>query len=305
MTTARILSGSPPAAALRRQTAAAAALLRDRGIGLTLATLLVGDEAAASVYRAQIERALQGVGIGHLPVTLPAATDEVRLVRVIEALNLDQGVTGVLVMLPLPNHLPTSLIQEHLSPLKDVDGITPENAGRLHLGLPALRPSTPQGGIELLDYYGIQLSGRLAVVVGRSSVVGRPLAMLLSLRDATVTLCHRRTPDLAALTRQADLVASAAGQAGLIRGEMVKSGAVVLDFGVDVVDGKVLGDVDVATVAAVAAAYTPTPGGTGPVTAQVLARNTVAAAFAALGGGYEELGRQTNPRSPRRLAPEG
>jgi methylenetetrahydrofolate dehydrogenase (NADP+)/methenyltetrahydrofolate cyclohydrolase len=189
--------------------------------------------------------------------------------------------------MPLPDHLPAALVHEHLSPLKDVDGITPTNAGRLHMGLPSLRPSTPQGGVELLDHYGVELEGRRVVVIGRSNVVGRPLASLLLQRNATVTICHRRTVDLPTWTRRADILCSAAGHAGLVTPEMVKPGAVVLDFGVNVVDDKIVGDAAFDEVAEVAGGITPVPGGTGPVTALVLARNTVAAGFVAMTGSLD------------------
>ena len=288
--TAQILRGAPIVARLREEVRASAALLRrDAGREPTLATLLVGRHPAAEAYRRAIERSTVSVGIAHRPVALPADASAEVLVDTIEQLGLDPGVHGVLVLMPLPDHLPASLVQEHLAPLKDVDGITPTNAGRLHLGLPSLRPSTPQGGIDILDFYGIELRGRDVVVIGRSNVVGRPLATMLSLRDATVTLCHRQTRDLPRLTRAADIVAVAAGDPGLVVGEMVRAGAVVIDFGVNVVDGKIVGDADAASVAPRAAAYTPVPGGTGPVTNLVLVRNTIAAGLAALEGTLDRL----------------
>ncbi|HEX5499502.1 MAG TPA: bifunctional 5,10-methylenetetrahydrofolate dehydrogenase/5,10-methenyltetrahydrofolate cyclohydrolase, partial [Thermomicrobiales bacterium] len=210
------------------------------------------------------------------------------LLAAIEALNRSPAAHGVLVLMPLPAQLSADLVLEQLSPLKDVDGITPTNAGRLYLGLPALRPSTPQGGIELLDFYDVPIAGRRAVVIGRSPVVGRPLAMLFLQRDATVTICHRATPDLATFTRAADIVAVGAGSPGLLTGAMLRPGAVVVDFGVTVVDGQLVGDADEATVSSVASACTPVPGGAGPVTTAVLARNTVAAAFATLHGTLDE-----------------
>jgi methylenetetrahydrofolate dehydrogenase (NADP+)/methenyltetrahydrofolate cyclohydrolase len=170
-----------------------------------------------------------------------------------------------------------------------VDGITPANAGRLHMGLPSLRPSTPQGGIELLDHYAIPLEGTRAVVIGRSNVVGRPLASLLTQRHATVTVCHRRTRGLAGICREAELVCVAAGSPGLLTAEMVAPGGTVVDFGVNAVPNGIVGDVVYDAVAEVAGAITPVPGGTGPVTALVLARNTVAAGFAALEGTLDAL----------------
>jgi methylenetetrahydrofolate dehydrogenase (NADP+)/methenyltetrahydrofolate cyclohydrolase len=185
-----------------------------------------------------------------------------------------------------------------VSPLKDVDGITPTNAGRLHLGLPALRPSTPQGGIELLDYYEIELRGLDVVVIGRSNVVGRPLAAMMTQRHATVTVCHRQTRRLGEITRRADLVAIAAGAPGLLTAEMVKPGATVLDFGMNAVGDQLVGDADFAGVSVVAGAVTPVPSGTGPITTLVLARNTVAAGFVALSGGLDHVDLATTQVAP-------
>lgn len=288
--TALLLEGRPLAKLLETETAAAANLLRTRG-GLepTLATLLVGDDPAATAYRRSIVRSMDAVGIAHRPTTLPARTEPAAFVAALAALNGDPLVHGVLVLMPLPPPLTASLVLEHLSPLKDVDGITPTNAGRLHLGLSSLRPSTPQGGLELLDHYSIPIAGRAAVVVGRGNVVGRPLATMLTQRDATVTLCHRQTSDLAAIVRRADIVAVAVGHPGLIRGEMLRPGCTVLDFGINVVAGRIVGDADADSVREVAGALSPTPGGAGPVTAVVLARNTVAAGFAALAGTLDHV----------------
>lgn len=254
-----------------------------------LATLMVGDDPSSQAYRTSIERTMARVGIEHLPVNLPQETTAAEFALALDSLNLDREVTGILVLMPLPARLPPALVHEHLSPLKDVDGITPTNAGRLHMGLPSLRPSTPQGGLELLDHYGVELEGRLVTVIGRSNVVGRPFASLLTQRNATVTVCHRRTVDLPHMTRCADIVASAAGHAGLVTADMVKPGAIVLDFGVNVVDDKIVGDVAFDEVAEVAGGITPVPGGTGPVTALVLARNTVAAGFVALSGSLDHV----------------
>lgn len=286
----RLLKGADLAVQLRAEIAASKKhLLQLGGAPPALVTLLVGDDAAALAYRASISRAFSRVNITHRPMTLPATTSASDLVIALEALNRDPAVTGVIVLMPLPPHLDAHLIIEHLRPLKDVDGITPTNAGRLHLGLPSLRPSTPQGGLELLDFHGIPLPGAEVTVVGRSNVVGRPLATMLTQRHATVTLCHRQTADLAAETRRADIVCIAAGHAGLITGDMIRPGAVVLDFGVNVVDGKIKGDADRESLLGVAAALTPVPGGTGPVTSLVLARNVIAAGFAQLRGTLDHV----------------
>ncbi len=280
--TAQLLRGAPVAKELQAYVIAG----RERfetvvGSAPTLVTVLVGDHPAAQSYRASIARTSERVGIVHWPETLAPTTKPDQFVDLLHRLNHDSAVTGILVLMPLPAQLSQDLVLEHLAPLKDVDGITPTNAGRLHLGLPSLRPSTPQGGIVLLNYYGIDPRGLDAVVIGRSNVVGRPLASLLLQRNATVTLCHRQTRDLAAVTRRADLVALAAGSPGLLTGAMLKPNAIVIDFGVNVVGNKLVGDADLASVREVAAAVTPVPGGTGPVTALTLMSNVIAAGFAA------------------------
>ncbi len=287
----RILKGAALAKRLRAEIAAAKVLLVEQGgRPPMLTTLLVGDNAPALAYRASIDRTFRKVEIDHQHVELPATTSNAELVSMVEHLNNTPEITGVLVLMPLPEHLDPHVILEHLSPLKDVDGITPTNAGRLHLGLPSLRPSTPAGGLELLDYFEVELEGARVTVIGRSNVVGRPLATLLTQRHATVTLCHRRTVDLAGEVRRADVVCIAAGSAGLVTGEMVKPGAIVLDFGVNVDDdGAIIGDADFEGLLGVAGAVTPVPGGTGPVTALVLARNTLAAGFAALQGSLDDV----------------
>jgi methylenetetrahydrofolate dehydrogenase (NADP+)/methenyltetrahydrofolate cyclohydrolase len=278
-------------------------LIASGGQAPRLATVLVGSDPSAQAYRASIERTMVRVGIDHRPVDLPRETTPAEFTHCLDGLNDATDVTGVLVLMPLLAQLPATLVHEHLSPLKDVDGFTPTNAGRLHMGLPSLRPSTPQGGLELLDHYGIEIEGRRAVVIGRSNVVGRPFASLLVQRHATVTVCHRRTVDLPAITRSADLVASAAGHAGLVTADMVKPGAVVLDFGVNVADDKIVGDVAFDDVSEVAGAITPVPGGTGPVTALVLARNTVAAGFVTLSGSLDhaDLVRAVHTLPPAQL----
>lgn len=292
----KLLRGKAPTHQLNEEIARSRAKLASvGGRPPLLATVLVGNNPAAEAYRSSIVRSFARVELPHIAVELPATTSAVQLIETLHRLNSDPAVTGILVLMPLPANLDPHYVLEHLSPLKDVDGITPTNAGRLHLGLPSLRPSTPQGGLELLDHYGIELEGVRVTVIGRSNVVGRPLATLLTQRHATVTLCHRRTVDLPAETRGADIVCVAAGHPGLVTGDMLTAGATVIDFGVNVVGERIVGDADFSTVSGVAGALTPVPGGTGPVTTLVLARNTIVAGFAALGGNldhveYAELG---------------
>lgn len=286
----RLLRGKAPSQQLNEEIdLSRAKLALAGGRPPRLATVLVGTNAAAEAYRSSIVRTFARVKLPHQAVELPATTSTEHLVEILNQLNHDPQITGILVLMPLPGHLDPHFVLEHLSPLKDVDGITPTNAGRLHLGLPSLRPSTPQGGLELLDHYRIELEGARITVIGRSNVVGRPLATLLTQRHATVTLCHRRTKDLAAAVRGAEIVCVAAGHAGLITGDMLTPGATLIDFGVNVVGEQIVGDVSLDSVTGIAGAVTPVPGGTGPVTTLVLARNTIAAGFAALGGNLDHV----------------
>jgi methylenetetrahydrofolate dehydrogenase (NADP+)/methenyltetrahydrofolate cyclohydrolase len=288
---ANILRGSEVATALRESVVESIARLTAMGGRVpTLATLMVGENASSDAYRASIVRTFKRIGIAHQPINLPSTTTEADLIEALVSLNNDETVTGVLTLMPLPGQLRAETVLEHLSPLKDVDGITPTNAGRLHMGLPSLRPSTPQGGIELLDHFGIELSGRDVTVIGRSNVVGRPLASLLIQRNATVTTCHRHTRDLADHTRRAEIICLAAGSPRLLKLDMVAPGTIVIDFGVNVLEGgEMVGDADYDALIDIAGAITPVPGGTGPVTALVLARNTVAAGFACLSGDLDHV----------------
>lgn len=287
----RKLRGADLASQLRSEIQAAKLLfVEESGREPVLATLLVGDNAAAKAYRKSISRTFKRVEIEHREVERDATITNGQLIDTIRELNNDDSVTGVLVLMPLPAHLDPHVILEHLSPLKDVDGITPVNAGRLHLGLPSLRPSTPAGGVELLDFHGVELAGANITVIGRSNVVGRPLATLLSHRSATVTVCHSKTRDLTSHTMGADIICVAAGHPGVLTGDMIRAGTYVLDFGVNVDDdGKVVGDSDTESLEGIAAGYTPTPGGTGPVTALVLARNVLAAGLARHRGTLDAL----------------
>jgi methylenetetrahydrofolate dehydrogenase (NADP+)/methenyltetrahydrofolate cyclohydrolase len=283
-----ILRGAPLATRLRQEIEHSISVLTQAGGRQPrLVTVMAGVHPSSEAYRSSIHKTMARVGIEHEPLDLPDSISEVDFMRALQRLGEDATVTGILVLMPLPDHLPMSLVYEHLSPIKDVDGITPTNAGRLSLGLPSLRPSTPQGGIELLDHYGIRIEGTRAVVIGRSNVVGRPFATLLTQRHATVTVCHRRTVNLAEEVIRADLVGIAAGAPDLVTADMIKRGATVLDFGVNVVGDKIVGDADYPALLGIAGGITPVPGGTGPVTALVLARNTVAAGFAALRGSLD------------------
>ncbi len=277
---AQLLDGSAAARALRTDVAAGVERLRaERDVTPGLAVLMAGDDAATGSYVRSIVRQAQRAGVAASLVTLDPAAGDAGLRRAIERLNADRAVHGVIVQLPLPAPLTQAAVMEVLDPRKDVDGITPSNAGRLFLGQPGLVPATPLGGMELLRRNAIDVSGMEAVVVGRSVVLGKPLALLLLHANATVTICHTRTRDRAEICRRADLLCAATGRPGLITGDMIKPGAVVLDFGTSPgPDGRLVGDVDFDSAKDVAGWITPVPGGTGAVTTAVLLRNTLDAA---------------------------
>jgi methylenetetrahydrofolate dehydrogenase (NADP+) / methenyltetrahydrofolate cyclohydrolase len=250
-----------------------------RGVVPTLAVVLVGDYAPSKIYVANKKRSAESVGIASRDVVYPGGLSREALLRTLRELNDDPAVHGILLQLPLPDGLDESEATASISADKDVDGLTPSNLGRLLAGQPATVPCTPAGCLEILDHYGAKLEGAEAVVVGRSRLVGKPLAQLLLARHATVTMCHTRTRDLAAHTRRADVLCVAAGRARMITGDMVKPGAWVVDVGVNRLDnGKLAGDVDFDSVAAQAHAVTPVPGGVGPMTIAMLMKNTLRAA---------------------------
>ncbi len=275
---ARMLLGKPVAAAITEEVrAGVAAFVEQYGYVPTLAVMTVGPTPAAERYTETLRKQSAAVGLAFERVALDPDSDEGAVRARIVELNHRPQIAGVLVQMPLPAHLSPTLVGETLDPYKDVDGITPANAGNLSLGLPGLFPSTPLGGVALLTHYTIPLAGKHAVVVGRSNVVGRPLAQLLLREDATVTIAHSRTRDLADVMRRADILAVAVGRVGFITPEMVKPGVVMVDFGTTFTPDGLRGDV-APEVAAVASAFTPVPGGTGPVTNAILLRNTLRAA---------------------------
>ncbi len=268
---ARLLTGAPVVDVLHRKIQDALATLAPSAPRPTLA-LLVPPDASAQAYAKAIRKQFSKLGLRLREESLSDSLEESGFRELLTQLAGDAAVTGILVLQPLPRGISRRLLSEAMPPNKDVDGVSVHRQGELALGYLDVVPSTPLGGLVLLRHYGIELAGRHAVVIGRSPVVGRPLALLLLAADATVTVCHSRTPDLATLTRQADIVLAAAGKPRLVTPEMVAPGAVVIDFGVSVLDGKLVGDVDPA-VAERASAMTPVPGGTGPVTTAVLACN--------------------------------
>ena len=242
-----------------------------------LATILVGDDPASHVYIAGKHKAATEAGIDARDVRLPADTPEADVLALVEQLNQDDEIDGILVQLPLPAHIDETTVTYAVAPAKDVDGFHPVNAGHLYLGTPLHVPATPAGCMELLTAYGVDPAGKDAVVIGRSEIVGRPMAMLLVQAHATVTICHSRTAELADHVRRADIVVAAVGRPGLVTPDWVKPGAAVLDVGLTRTDEGIRGDVD-PDVASVAGLLTPMPGGTGPMTIAMLLRSAVKAA---------------------------
>lgn len=277
---ATIIDGVKVAAEVRARAATEAALLREQGIVPCLAVVLVGDDPASASYVSMKERDCAEVGIESLDHRLPADTTQAELDALIDRLNADPAVHGILVQMPLPAHLDAESVIERISPAKDVDGFHPESLGLLVRGLPGFRACTPAGVMEMLRAYGIDPTGMRAVVVGRSTIVGKPMALLLLEANATVTVCHSRTHDLPAVCREADLLVAAIGRARMIDASYVKPGAVVIDVGINRTEEGMVGDVDFAAVEPVASAITPVPGGVGPMTRAMLMQNTVAAARA-------------------------
>lgn len=250
----------------------------ESGLCPRLATIIAGNDPASELYVRMKRAACEKVHIGSVGITLPGTSTTGEIIREITTLNRDPGISGVLVQLPLPPQVNTLQVTGAVSPAKDVDGFHPENLGRLFAGHPVFAPATPLGIINLLDEYAIDPQGMHAMVVGRSIEVGRPMAALLLSRDATVTVCHSKTRDLAALTTQADLLVAAVGKPRFITASMVKEGAVVIDVGTNRVEGVLCGDVDFDRVKDRALAITPVPGGVGPMTIAALMENTFLAA---------------------------
>jgi methylenetetrahydrofolate dehydrogenase (NADP+)/methenyltetrahydrofolate cyclohydrolase len=280
----RTIDGKAVAAGVRDEVRMRVRQLAARGIVPGLATVLVGDDPASRLYVGNKERACEEVGMRSFGHRLPASTPQAELLACVRALGDDPRVHGILVQLPLPAPLEARPVIESIAPEKDVDGLHPLNQGRLLAGEPGLRPCTPLGVLRLLDEVGTELCGARVVVIGRSLLVGKPLALLLLERHATVTLCHSRTVDLAAEVGRADVVVAAAGKAGLVRGAWVRRGAVVIDVGMNRgPDGKLCGDVEFAAARERAAYITPVPGGVGPMTVAMLLANTVTAAERAAG----------------------
>jgi len=282
---AKILKGAPVAAALNEKTAVLVARLRERGVVPTLAVLRVGDRPDDIAYERGAVKRCQGVGIGTRCIALPARVPQKTLMAELETLNLDDSVHGILLLQPLPKHLDAELVRRTLRPEKDVDGITDGSLAGVFTGSGTGYPScTAQAAVEILDHYGVDCSGKHAVVIGRSLVVGRPASMLLLHRNATVTICHTRTADLPATARGADILVVAAGQMERFGAEYLRTGQIVVDVGIgwNEEKGKLCGDLRFEEAEEIVEALTPVPGGVGAVTTAVLARHVTDAALRSL-----------------------
>jgi methylenetetrahydrofolate dehydrogenase (NADP+)/methenyltetrahydrofolate cyclohydrolase len=276
---ARLLEGRHLAAEIRENVRRQVRSYRRRnGHAPTLAAVMVGNELASSVYVQQILRTCQAVGVPSKVVELPGTTSADELRDQIDALNADKTVAGIIVQQPLPRRIPLSTVTDTIVPAKDIDGIHPLNTGLMTLGYEGFLPACAEAAVEIPKFYGYELEGKRAVVIGRSNVVGKPVQLLLVREHCTVTVCHRRTRNLAEEVKRAEVVVTAAGAPGLITGDMLKRGALVIDVGINVVKSGIVGDVDFESASKVAEAITPVPGGVGPVTNAVLLEHLIRAA---------------------------
>lgn len=276
----KIIDGKAISAAVRETLKVQASEFENRyGRKVGLAVVKVGANPASEVYVRNKILACEQVGLKSFSYNFPEEISEDEVLELIDALNEADDVDGILVQLPLPSHLNEKKILAHIAPEKDADGFHVVNAGGLMLGLPCTKPCTPAGIIELIKSTGVTIAGKNAVVVGRSNIVGKPCAMLLLAENATVTICHSKTADLASFTRRADILVAAVGRKQFITGDMVKDGAVVIDVGMNRSEGKLYGDVDFASVSEKASYITPVPGGVGPMTVTMLLKNTLESAF--------------------------
>ena len=275
---ANILSGKTMSEELRAEIASRVSALKERGLTPGLAVILVGNDPASEIYVRNKGNGCTEVGMYSRTINMPAETTQEELESAIDALNNDPAIHGILVQLPLPKHLDENAALAKILPEKDVDGFHLINAGHMLTGTEGVVACTPRGALHMIKSTGVNLSGKEAVVIGRSNIVGKPMAMLLLKENCTVTMCHSRTQNLAEHTRRADILVAAVGKAGFVTADMVKPGAIVIDVGINRVDGKVKGDVDFDAVKEVAGWITPVPGGVGKMTITMLLMNTVEAA---------------------------
>ena len=281
---AQLIDGKKVAADIREGLKKEINELKSKGINPGLAVVLIGENPASKKYVLSKEKACEEIGIKSLAHKLPESTTQAELIKLIDNLNSDSDVHGILVQLPLPKHLNEKEVMNRVSPAKDVDGFGPDALGKLVLDEPGFVACTPHGAMKMLEAYGIDPRGKHAVIVGRSVIVGKPLALLLLRKHATVTICHSRTPNLKEECLRADILCTAVGKAKTITGDMVKEGAAVIDIGINVTpEGKIVGDVDFEAAKERASYITPVPGGAGPMTIAMLMYNTVLAAKMAAG----------------------
>ncbi len=273
-----LIDGKAISAAVKAKVANEVEILKNNGINITLAVIIVGDDPASKIYVANKKKACESLGILSQEYILPAETTQKELLQLIQTLNHEKSVNGILCQLPLPKHLDEKAVINAIDPQKDVDAFHPANVGRIMIGDYDLVPCTPAGIIEMLDYEGISPEGKRCVVIGRSNIVGKPMGMLLLHRNGTVTICHSKTQNLQEICRDADILVAAVGKARFVTADMVKPGAVVIDVGMNRDDGHLCGDVDFEAVSPIVSAITPVPGGVGPMTIAMLMKNTITAA---------------------------
>lgn len=274
----KIIDGKVISAAVKQRVKDEVSILKEKGVSVGLAVIIVGEDPASKIYVSNKKKACEALGITSYEYALPADTSEDALLKLIHKLNGDSSVNGILCQLPLPKSIDEKRVINAISPEKDVDAFHPHNVGRIMIGDYDFVPCTPAGITEMLSYENIDVTGKECVVIGRSNIVGKPMAMLLLHKNGTVTVCHSKTADLKEICRRADILVAAVGKAKFVTADMVKPGAVVIDVGMNRVDGKLYGDVDFEAVSEKASAITPVPGGVGPMTIAMLMQNTLTAA---------------------------
>ena len=273
----KIIDGKIISGSVKDRVAKEVAELKQKGITTGLAVIIVGEDPASKVYVANKKKACEALGIISEEYALPENTTQEELLALIDTLNKKESINGILCQLPLPKHLNEDEVINAILPEKEVDAFHPQNVGKIMLGDYDFVPCTPAGIMEMLDYEGIDITGKTCVVIGRSNIVGKPMGMLLLHKNGTITICHSRTKDLASVCKKADILVAAVGRPNFVTADMVKDGAVVIDVGINRVDGKLVGDVDFNAVKDKCAAITPVPGGVGPMTIAMLMQNTVTA----------------------------